>query len=126
MMPWKLLANPESYIFEWLIGYSALLGPIGGILIADYFVHRRCQLDVKALYKADGEYRFTNGISWVAVVAFLLGAAPSLPGFLVQVKRVEAQSVPMFFTTLFHYAWFVGFVIAFTSYLAGRKLAPKS
>jgi len=28
MMPWKLLADPSGYIFTWLLGYSALLGPI--------------------------------------------------------------------------------------------------
>ena len=38
MMPWKLVADPTGYIFTWLVGYTALLGPIGGILIADYFV----------------------------------------------------------------------------------------
>ncbi|HEY2573811.1 MAG TPA: NCS1 family nucleobase:cation symporter-1, partial [Verrucomicrobiaceae bacterium] len=63
MMPWKLVADPNGYIFTWLIGYSALLGPIGGIMIADYFVHRRCRLDVAALYDPNGEYRFTNGFS---------------------------------------------------------------
>ena len=51
MMPWKLVADPTGYIFTWLVGYSALLGPIGGILIADYFVCRRKQLDVAALYR---------------------------------------------------------------------------
>src|SRR6185369_6834334 len=55
MMPWKLVADPTGYIFTWLVGYSALLGPIAGILIADYFVLRRTQLDVDALYRADGE-----------------------------------------------------------------------
>ena len=40
MMPWKLLESTGAYIFTWLIGYSALLGPIGGILIVDYFVVR--------------------------------------------------------------------------------------
>lgn len=123
MMPWKLLANPESYIFEWLVGYSALLGPIGGILIADYFVYRRCQLNVSALYKPDGEYRFTNGFSLTAIIAFLMGVAPSLPGFLVQVKRLSADSVSPFLIGLFSYAWFVGFAVAFVVYLLGRKLA---
>src|SRR5208282_5324971 len=67
MMPWKLVADPNGYIFTWLIAYSALLGPIGGILIADYFVCRRCKLNVNALYQANGEYRFTNGISLIAL-----------------------------------------------------------
>src|SRR5882724_9842895 len=69
MMPWKLVADPNGYIFTWLIAYSALLGPIGGILIADYFVCRRRQLNLSALYQTNGEYRFTNGFSIVALAA---------------------------------------------------------
>jgi nucleobase:cation symporter-1, NCS1 family len=122
MMPWKLLANPESYIFDWLVGYSALLGPIGGILIADYFVCRHRQLDLAALYKSDGEYRFTKGFSLLAIAAFFLGALPSLPGFLVQVKRLDPAAVSPFLVNLFHYAWFIGFAVAFVIYVAGRKL----
>ena len=91
MMPWKLVADPTGYIFTWLIAYSALLGPIGGILIADYFVCRRCKLNVTALYQADGEYRFTNGFSLVALIAFVVGALPSLPGFLVNVKVLSRR-----------------------------------
>src|SRR5580658_3730219 len=84
MMPWKLLADPSGYIFTWLLGYSALLGPIAGILIADYFVLRRCRLDLAALYRSTGEYRYTGGVSFVAVIAFVVAVLPSLPGFLVQ------------------------------------------
>ena len=58
-------------------------------------------------------------------LAFLLGVAPSLPGFLVQVKRLDAQNVPPFLVNLFHYAWFVGFAVAFVTYLLGRKFARK-
>src|SRR3954447_4646307 len=84
IMPWHLLANADRYINGWLIGYSALLGPIGGILIADYFVYRHRHLSVADLYKTDGQYRFTNGFSFVAITAFLLGVLPSLPGFLIK------------------------------------------
>ena len=125
MMPWKLVADPNGYIFTWLIAYSALLGPIGGILIADYFVCRRCKLNVTALYQADGEYRFTNGFSIVALIALLVGALPSLPGFLVNVKLLNANSVPPSLAHLYNYAWFIGFAVAFAVYLIGRKLAPE-
>jgi NCS1 family nucleobase:cation symporter-1 len=125
MMSWKLVADPNGYIFTWLIAYSALLGPIGGILIADYFVYRHQKLNLSALYKSDGEYRFTNGISVVALISLLVGALPSLPGFLVNIKAVSAASVPAFLTQLYSYAWFIGFAVAFVVYLAGRKLAPK-
>jgi len=125
MMPWKLLANPDSYIFEWLGGYGALLGPIGGILIADYFVCRRCKLNVTALYQTNGEYRFKNGFSYVAIVSFLLGALPSLPGYLVKVKRLNPDHVPALLVNLFDYSWFIGFAMAFTVYLVLRKFAPR-
>ena len=126
MMPWKLIADPTGYIFTWLVGSSALLGPIGGILIADYFVCRRCRLDVAALYLTDGEYRFTGGVSLVAVAAFVVGALPSLPGFLAQVNVIPPESVPPFLISLYHFTWFVGFGSAFVLYLVLRKLAPKA
>src|SRR6202041_2615788 len=94
MMPWKLVGDPTGYIFTWLIAYSALLGPIGGILIADYFVYRRCKLNLSALYKMDGEYRFRGGFSFVAIIAFVIGVLPSLPGFLVNVNLLSAANVP--------------------------------
>ena len=125
MMPWKLLADPSGYIFTWLVGYSALLGPVGGIMIADYFVLRRRSLDVAGLYDPDGPYRYTGGWSLVAVAAFALAVAPSLPGFLAQVGWVQADRVPGFLVGLYGYAWFVGFAVAFVAYLALRRAAPK-
>ncbi|HSJ76188.1 MAG TPA: NCS1 family nucleobase:cation symporter-1, partial [Gemmatimonadales bacterium] len=124
MMPWKLVADPNGFIFLWLVAYSALLGPIGGILIADYFVYRKCQLDVDALYDETGEFRYTRGVSWVAIIALIAGVLPSLPGFLETVKLLPKGSVPPALAHLYNYAWFVGFAVAFVTYLVGRKLAP--
>jgi NCS1 family nucleobase:cation symporter-1 len=126
MMPWKLLADPSGYVFTWLVGYSALLGPIGGILIADYFVCRRRRLDLAALYRADGEYRFTGGVSLVALAAFVAAVLPSLPGFLAQVNLVPPASVPAFFLGLYDGAWFSGFGIAFGLYIVLRRWAPNA
>src|SRR5258706_13341598 len=122
MMPWKLVADPNGYIFTWLIAYGALLGPIGGILIADYFVWRGPKLNPADLYRENGEYRYTNGISVVALIALIVGALPSVPGFLVQVKLLKADDVAPWLVGLYNYAWFIGFGIAFVAYLAGRKL----
>jgi NCS1 family nucleobase:cation symporter-1 len=125
MMPWKLVADPTGYIFTWLIAYSALLGPIGGILIADYFIYRRTNLDVTALYQVDGEYRFTNGFSIVALVSFVAGALPSLPGFLVNVNALTTAQIPILLQKPYNYAWFIGFAVAFVAYLPLRKIAPR-
>ncbi|WP_207005034.1 NCS1 family nucleobase:cation symporter-1, partial [Trinickia mobilis] len=66
ILPWKLLASTQGYIFTWLIGYSALLGPITGILIVDYFVLRNTQLDLEALYQDKGIYSYRGGWNPVA------------------------------------------------------------
>ncbi|MDD5198424.1 MAG: NCS1 family nucleobase:cation symporter-1 [Terrimicrobiaceae bacterium] len=124
MMPWKLVADPSGYIFTWLVGYSALLGPIGGILIADYFILRRTRLDVAALYAPAGPYRYTGGFSLAAMAALALAVLPNIPGFLAQVKWIDPALVPPFLVQLYGYAWFVGFGIAFAAYLILRRLAP--
>src|SRR5947208_10800499 len=56
MQPWRLLADPKGYIFAWLVGYSGGLGSIAGVLIADYWILRRRQLDLADLYLSDGRY----------------------------------------------------------------------
>src|SRR4051794_25125936 len=123
MMPWKLVADPSGYIFTWLVGYSALLGPIGGIMIADYYNWRHKQLHLAALYREDGEYRYSNGFSLVALTALVVAILPNLPGFLVTVKLIDASSVSPFLVRLYDYAWFVGFGIAFATYLLLRTLS---
>lgn len=124
MMPWKLVADPSGYIFTWLLGYSALLGPIAGILIADYFVLRRMHLNLEALYRSTGIYRYTGGFSIAGLAAFILAVLPNLPGFLVHVKLLDAAGVPDALEVIYQQAWFVGFALAFLFYLLFRKLAP--
>lgn len=117
MMPWKLLADPTGYIFTWLIGYSALLGPVAAILLVDYFVIRRARLVVADLYRADGIYRYTAGWNLRAVVALCCGVLPNVPGFLAQIGVVAADRFPTL-NTLYHYAWFIGFAVAGATYYA--------
>jgi NCS1 family nucleobase:cation symporter-1 len=119
MFPWKLLETTGAYIFTWLIGYSALLGPIGGILIVDYFVLRRRTLDLNDLYRARGRYGYTGGFNPVAIVALVLAVLPNLPGFLHAAGAVK--SVHPVFDQIYTYAWFVGFGIAAMLYLVGMR-----
>ncbi len=112
IFPWKLVADPSGYIFTWLVGYSSLLGPVGGILIADYYFIRKQQLAVDELYSSTGRYHFSNGFNTVAIVALLAGILPNIPGFLVTIKLLAADSVPYWLTNLYNYAWFVGFFVS--------------
>ncbi len=116
MMPWKLLADPTGYIFTWLIGYSALLGPIAGILLVDYFVVRRTVLSRDDLYQRDGEYSYSHGYNPKAIIALILGILPNIPGFLAQIKAYNPGPVFEFFVPLYHYAWFIGLFISGISY----------
>jgi NCS1 family nucleobase:cation symporter-1 len=124
MFPWRLYADPHGYIFTWLIGYSALLGPIAGIMIADYFIVRRRHLEIAELYRANGIYSFHGGFSASALTALALAVMPSLPGFLATVGAIPKAAVPPIFLSLYDLAWFVGFAVAFGLHLLLRKLFP--
>lgn len=112
MMPWKLLETTQGYIFTWLIGYSALLGPIAGVLIVDYYLIRKTELNVGALYDEKGEYSYTNGWNSAALLAFALGVGPNVPGFLNAAFPASFGYVSEGFKLIYTYAWFVGIAIA--------------
>lgn len=126
IMPWKLLATTGGYIFTWLTGYSALLGPIAGILIADYWLVRGTKLDVVALYRSEGRYTYAGGWNAAAVIAFAIGVLPNLPGFLHSAAPGTFGWIGAPWTSIYSYAWFVGLLIALLSYrlLMLRSSAP--
>lgn len=112
IFPWKLIADPTGYIFTWLIAYSSLLGPVGGIMIADYYFIKRQKLVVDDLYKHGGIYGYKNGFNTKAIVALLCGILPNVPGFLVTIKIISKDVFPLWVNDLYNYAWFVGFFIS--------------
>ncbi len=117
IFPWKLIADPSGYIFTWLVGYSGLLGPIGGIMIADYYFIRKQQLNLQQLYSYKGSYAFGNGFNHVAIIALLLGILPNVPGFLTVIHFVDKNAVWPWLVYLYNYAWFVGFFVSGLTYL---------
>ncbi|MDB5962161.1 MAG: nitrate reductase, partial [Massilia sp.] len=116
MMPWKILESTQGYIFTWLLGYSALLGPIAGILIVVYYFIRKTELDVQQLYREGGAYSYGNGWNMVAIVAFILGVLPNIPGFLNAAFPAAFPSVGEGFKLMYTYAWFVGIAISAVVY----------
>jgi len=118
IQPWKLVADPSGYIFTWLVGYSALLGPVGGILICDYIVLRKTKLNPLHLYMHPSEYSYRRGFNPAAIIALIVGVAPNVPGFLGTVKAIDPTTIGPFWMGLYNYAWFVGFGVAFMVYVA--------
>ncbi|MBK1891817.1 NCS1 family nucleobase:cation symporter-1 [Undibacterium sp. 14-3-2] len=112
MMPWKILETTQGYIFTWLIGYSALLGPIAGILIIDYYFIRQTQINVPALYEEHGQYSYRKGWNMAAVIAFAIGVIPNIPGFLNAAFPASFPEVSAVLKTIYTYAWFVGLAIS--------------
>jgi NCS1 family nucleobase:cation symporter-1 len=108
IQPWKLLADPSGYIFTWLLGYSGGLGSIAGVLIADYWIVRRRELELEDLYLPDGRYRGWNAR---AIAATAIGCALAWGGLIIPALK-----------PLYDYAWFVGLVAAGATHLV---LAPK-
>ena len=121
IFPWKLIADPSGYIFTWLVGYSSLLGPVGGIMIADYYFMRKQQLNTTELYQHTGQYNFNNGFNSRAIIALLLGIIPNVPGFFVTIKVISQDAVPQWVSHLYNYAWFVGFFVSGISYILMMK-----
>ena len=118
IMPWKLIESSGGYIFTRLLGYSALLGPIAGILVADYWALRRTKLDAAALYDPAGRYAYQNGWNPAALAALAIGVAPSAPGFLHAAIPDRFDNIAPAMAALYPYAWFVGAAVAASVYLA--------
>ena len=118
MMPWKLYADAAAYIFTWLIGYSSLMGAIGGVLIADYWLLRRRELSLPDLFKVQGIYSYTNGTNRTAIIALVAAIVPVVPGF-VRAATTPGGVVPnlSIFDHLYTYAWFVTFSLSAAIYL---------
>jgi len=101
MCPWYWLSTFGNYIFGWLVGYSGLLGPVAGIMVADYFLVRHTRLDTYSLYRRGGIYEYSKGFNPRAVTSLVLGVAAALVGRFM-------PSVAF----LYDYAWFVGFFLS--------------
>jgi NCS1 family nucleobase:cation symporter-1 len=113
IMPWKLLSSYKTFIFGWLGGYAAFLGPVAGIMICDYYLIRHRRLLVDDLYLRGRAYEYSAGFNWKAVAALALGSGVALIGLVIPSVRF-----------LYDYSWFVGFAVSFLSYyglMAGTR-----
>lgn len=123
MVPWKIIHSAAS-LLNFMSGLGIFLAPIAALLGADYWVTKRCHIDVPSLYRRHGRYRYnTAGTNWRAVIAFLVSVVPNIPGMAAQVnpslfgKVGGAQYIYYMF-----YIW--GFCSAFLTYIVLSHLFP--
>ncbi len=113
IFPWKLIADPNGYIFLWLIAYSALLGAIAGIMICDYYIIRKRTLNPVDLFLEDSATPSWNHKAWIS---FSLSLIPVIPGFLIQTGLLNVNTIGAFWNDLYSYAWFITFGLGFLIY----------
>ncbi|KAL1847506.1 hypothetical protein VTK73DRAFT_10341 [Phialemonium thermophilum] len=123
MCPWELLSSAEIFI-DVLSAYSVFLGPMCGLMVAEYWVNRRQRVKLSDLYdpRPDGIYYYWHGFNWRAFAAWVIGFAPQLPGFVAALN--DSVSVPVGCTRLYALAYPLGFVISFLFHVLFTKLSP--
>src|SRR5437868_788000 len=123
-MSWKLLATSGGCLFTWLGGYGTLLGAIAGILLTDYYLIRRTELNAADLYRRGGEYEYSGGWNFRAIVALLLGVLPCLPGYLAVSGVVDKAAVAPWMISLFDFGWFFSLAVSGTVYFFSMSRQP--
>lgn len=132
--PWRIVDSPDSFVYTWLVGYSAVMGPLAGILLTDYHVIRARVIDLDELYSGspEGMYYYWNGYNLVAMVALVVSLVPVVPGFLHKLGLIER--LPQALTLVYNVGWFFGFFSSGVVYfvlvqcvgeLAGHKSKAK-
>jgi NCS1 family nucleobase:cation symporter-1 len=123
LLPWKLLASPEAYVFVWLGFYGGIMGAVGGILVADYWLVRRTELRVPDLFVLDGHYHFNRGWNVRAVIATAVGAFVAVGGAYSAVGAdgqktgpFPADGIVPLLRPVYDYNWVVAFLVAMATY----------
>ncbi|KZV80091.1 uracil transporter FurD [Exidia glandulosa HHB12029] len=114
LVPWKILASAGSFL-NFMSAYAIFLGPIAAIMLFDFWVVHAQKYDTRSLYEPHGIYRYSNGVNWRAVIAFLVGVAPSLPGFINSINPSIDVGVGVH---PYQFGWILGFVATSIVYLA--------
>lgn len=131
IMPWRLIANPHTYIYTWLNTVGGLLGTVAGILVADYWIARRTRLTVPDLYRRSGAYWYAGGWNWRAVVALVAGGVLAIGGSYSTVSDgvkqgpFPADGIIPALRPLADYGWAVGLASALLIYLALGRVFPQ-
>src|SRR5437660_12817409 len=105
MRAWNLLSRHGCYIVPSLDVYYGFLGSIAGVLICDYFVLRKKILSLDDLYRRSGQYEYSRGFHWAAIVALAAGAGVAFVGLIVPPLRAP-----------YNYAWSHGYLVCFDVY----------
>jgi NCS1 family nucleobase:cation symporter-1 len=106
ILPWNLYNNPVVIVY-FLGGLGGLLGPLFGVIMADYWLLRRGKVNVPHLYTTDenGSYHYRRGVNPKAIIALIpAGVVALLIAFIPTFHELSS------------FSWFFGAGIAAITY----------
>lgn len=102
IMPWRIQSS-GGFLVDVQNWISQMLGPIIGILLTDYFVIRKCKVNVKDLFVEGGQYQYKNGYNISAIsaliISFIIGLFSDGYAFFVGLT----SSVFIYYILMKHY-----------------------
>ncbi|KAF8917445.1 permease for cytosine/purines, uracil, thiamine, allantoin-domain-containing protein [Mucidula mucida] len=112
--PWQYLSNAATFLTV-LSGFGIFLAPFTGVMLADYLVVRRCIIKLEDCYVGDSTslYWYWHGFHWRALLAWVIGVFPTMPGFIMSVRDATAYNS---WIRLFNIAFFVGLAVSFAAF----------
>ncbi|GAB1200695.1 hypothetical protein APSETT444_010070 [Aspergillus pseudonomiae] len=122
LVPWKILASAGDFL-NFMSAYAIFLGPIAGIMLVDFWVVKRSKYDTLALYQREkSTYAYGDwGVNWRAVLAFVVGVVPSLPGLIHSVNGSVEVGVGL---RPYQFGWLLGFVATSLVYVLVSVVFP--
>ena len=117
--PWNLYNNPDviKYTLETL---GACIGPLFGVLIADYYLIRKQHVVVDDLFTMEptGKYWYSKGFNPPAVIATVVAGAVAMLTVVVPSSAVH------WVTTAGEYSWFIGMGLGLAVYFLLASRSP--
>jgi NCS1 nucleoside transporter family len=108
---------------NWMISLLLWMSPFAGVVMADFYIKRRGQVDIPELYRAPGVSAYGD-INWAGMVGFIAGL---IAGWSVQNGLVPALQGPIATGLLggADLSWLVGILVSGGVYLAlGSRALP--
>ncbi|KAL1849931.1 hypothetical protein VTK73DRAFT_9779 [Phialemonium thermophilum] len=121
--PWQLVNTATTFLTV-LSSYSIFLGPMTGLMVVSYLVVNRRKINVDDLYRGDASsiYWFSYGLNWRAPVAWTVGFAPLMPGFIAAVSPSAKVSAGA--TEFYYLSYLYGFTASGLVYVLLHRLFP--
>ncbi|KAH8115076.1 cytosine-purine permease [Phellopilus nigrolimitatus] len=120
LCPWEILASAQGFL-SFMNGYTVFLGPFAGIMVTDFWLVHRGNVDVPSMYRPHGRYRYIGGVNWRAALALLVSVPPNLPGLISSINTSIKVGGSVH---VFDIAWLFGFFSASFVYYVTSMLFP--